>query len=484
MKRKWMAVMVSGALITGASGTYVGMKWFEAEDVQINEQSKDEHFLESTNSKGQSLPDLAKIAQAYNLIKGSYVEEVDDQQLVEGAIQGMVSTLDDPYSIYMDAKTASKFNQTLESSFEGIGAEVTAKDGKILIVSPYKNSPAEKSGLKPKDEIIKIDGESIEGLDLYQATTKIRGKKGTTVTLDIKREGVSKALQFKVKRDEIPMETVFASIKYEGNKPIGYIEITQFSKDTAKDFKRELKKLEKQNMKGLIIDVRGNPGGLLLSVQEILDTLVTSQKPYYQIQQRDGEKLPYYSNLEKSKPYSIAVLVDEGSASASEILAGALKEAEGYTLIGEKTFGKGTVQDAVPMGDGSTIKLTMYKWLTPNGNWIHHKGIQPTIEMKQPDYFYIHPLEVEETLKPDMNNEQVKIAQKMLDGLGYSPGRSDGYYNQKTKTAVRAFQNQVSLPATGELDVKTAQRLEEEIISAIKDEKNDLQLQVALKYFQ
>ncbi|MGE8206943.1 S41 family peptidase [Heyndrickxia sp. NPDC080065] len=483
MKRKWMAVMILSALLTGAGSTYVGMMYFKSDDVQIKDRSGKSNLLESVKNNGNSLPDLAKIAQAFDLIKGSYIEKVDESKLVEGAIQGMVSTLNDPYSVYMDANTASQFNDSLDSSFEGIGAEVTIKDGKILIVAPYKNSPAEKAGLKPKDQIIKIDGINVEGFDLYQATTKIRGKKGTTVTLEIKREGVIDPLQFEVKRDEIPMDTVFSNMKHEGSKSIGYIEITQFSKNTADDFKLELSKLEKQKMDGLIIDVRGNPGGFLLSVQKILDVLVTNHKPYFQIQQRDGEKLPYYSKLTQNKPYPIVVLVDEGSASASEILAGALKEAEGYTLIGEKTFGKGTVQEAVSMGDGSTIKLTMFKWLTPNGNWIHHKGITPNIEIKQPDYFYIHPLEVRKTIFLDMNNDQVKIAQQMLEGLGYATGRNDGYYDTKTERAVKAFQNQVQLPATGEIDTKTAQLLEEEITTAIKDEKNDLQLQVALKYF-
>lgn len=479
-----MAVMISGALITGAGGTYASMKWLVPEEVQIKNELKKSGMLDYTKNKGDSLPDLAKIAQAYELIRGSYVENVDESKLVEGAIQGMVSTLKDPYSVYMDAKTASQFNDSLESSFEGIGAEVTAKDGKILIVAPYKNSPAEKAGLKPKDEIVKINGVNVDGLNLFQATTKIRGKKGTTVTLEIKREGVKTPLEFKVKRDEIPMETVFASLKQEGNQFIGYIEITQFSQNTGDDFIRELTKLEKQKLDGLIIDVRGNPGGLLSSVEEMLKVLVTNQKPYYQIEQRDGEKLPYYSKLKEAKPYPVAVLVDEGSASASEILAGALKEAEGYTLIGEKTFGKGTVQQAIPMGDGSTIKLTMFKWLTPNGNWIHHKGIEPTIKIEQPDYFNIHPLEVEKTITIDTNNEQVKIAQQMLEGLGYGPGRQDGYFDKKTLIAVKAFQNQANLPTTGEIDTVTAQTLEEEIINAMKDEKNDLQLQVALKYFK
>jgi carboxyl-terminal processing protease len=175
------------------------------------------------------------------------------------------------------------------------------------------------------------------------------------------------------------------------------------------------------------------------------------------------------------------VLVNKGSASASEILAGSLKEAVGYPLVGETTFGKGTVQQAVPMGDGSNIKLTLFKWLTPDGNWIHKKGIKPDVAIKQPKIFQTHPLQVEKELKLDMNNEQVKNAQEILDGLGYGPGRIDGYFSKETVTAVKAFQQKNDLAATGMIDSKTASKLEEAALKAIKNEKNDLQLQTAIR---
>ena len=186
--------------------------------------------------------------------------------------------------------------------------------------------------------------------------------------------------------------------------------------------------------------------------------------------------------LEKDKPYPVAVLIDKGSASASEILAGALQEAEEYTLIGEKTFGKGTVQQAVPMGDGSNIKLTLFKWLTPDGNWIHKKGIQPDIAVKQSDLFYVHPLQLKEPLEKDMNNEQVKNAQQILTALGYEPGRTDGYFSPDTETTVKAFQQENGLKVDGRIDGQTASALEQEVLKELKKEKNDLQLQTALKF--
>lgn len=476
MNRKGIALLMAGSLLTGAGGTYAGMKWLGSTDgnsplVQVNKAPKMESDTEN----------LEKMDQAYELILSRYVEKVDRKKLAEGAIQGMLSVLKDPYSIYMDKETAKQFTQTLDSSFEGIGAEVGMNEGKIVIVAPFKNSPAEKAGLKQNDQILKVDGESVEGLDLNKATIKIRGKKGTTVQLEIARQGLKNPLTIDVKRDEIPLETVHASVKKQDGKKIGYMEITSFSENTAEDFKKELSALEDKQIKGLILDVRGNPGGYLTSVRDILKEFVPKDKPLVQIEHRNGEKERFFSTLTEKKNYPIAVLVNKGSASAAEILAGSLQEADGYPLVGETTFGKGTVQQAVPMGDGSNIKLTLFKWLTPDGHWIHKKGIKPDVAIKQPEIFNTHPLQVEAALKEDMNNEQIKNAQEILKGLGFSPGRTDGYFSAETTVAVKGFQQNNGFEPTGKIDSKTAAKLEEAAIKEMKKEKNDLQLQTALR---
>ena len=479
MKRKWIAVISVCSLLIGAGGTYASMTWLFPSDKAIVEEIGME--------KGQGLllgPEQAKldkVAEAYELIQKSYVEAVDEGQLIQGAIQGMIGTLKDPYSVYMDEDTAARFNDSLDSSFDGIGAQITIEDGKLIIVSPIKNSPAEKAGLKAKDRIMKIDGESIEGLDLYEASMKIRGEKGSIVRLEIQRTGLVKPFTIEVTRDEVPVLTVFSEMKEEAGKKIGYIEITSFAERTARDFEAGLVSLEGQNIEGLVIDVRGNPGGRLSSVQDILSQLVTEKKPIVQIEERNGNKTPYFSKLKEKKPYPIVVLIDEGSASASEILAGAMKEIEGYSLVGIKTFGKGTVQQAVPLDDKSNIKLTMFKWLTPDGNWIHGEGIEPTVEVKQPALFNAHTLNYEVELVQDMNNEEVKVVQEMLMGLGFGPGRTDGYFDERTEKAVRAFQLINKIDVSGRVDEKTAAALDEAITNAVQDEKNDIQLRVALK---
>lgn len=478
MKRKWIALLMTGSLLLGAGGTYAGIQWVESSDnnTGIGIENNDGEQQQVISTAG-----LEKVEQAYSLILSSYVEKVDQEKLIEGAIQGMLTTLEDPYSVYMDAETARQFNETLESSFQGIGAEVSMVDNKIVIVSPFKDSPAEKAGLKPNDQILKVDGESVEGLDLYEATMRIRGEKGSTVQLEIQRQGLKEPLKINVKRDEIPQITVNADMKQQAGENVGYLEITSFSEDTAKEFYGELEKLEKQKMNGLIIDVRGNPGGFLSSVQEILKGLVPDEKPLYQIEERNGEKTRYFSALKQGKSYPIVVLTDNGSASASEILAGALKEAGGYPVIGEKTFGKGTVQQAVPMGDGSNIKLTLFKWLTPDGNWIHKNGIEPTIPVEQPKIYHTHPIQIEEPLKLDMNTEQVRNAQEILEGIGYVPGRTDGYFNDQTEMAVKAFQRKRDMDVTGLIDSKTAAALEEAAREEMRKEQNDTQLQTAIK---
>jgi carboxyl-terminal processing protease len=476
VNKKTTAILMALSMLVGAGGTYAGM--------QLAAPDRDREITLVEPDKAATNDDekeLKKVEQAYELIKKRYVEKVDDDKLIQGAIQGMISTLNDPYSVYMDEETSEQFTESLDSSFEGIGAEVSMINGKVTIVAPIKNSPAEKAGLKPNDQILRVNGESLEGLDLYEAVLKIRGKKGTTVQLDILRPGVKEVIKVKVVRDEIPIETVYDSVKTYNGKKVGYLEVTSFSENTAQDFKKKLAELESEHIDGLIIDVRGNPGGYLQSVEEILKQFIPKDKPYVQIEERNGDKQRFYSDLTKKKPYPIVVLIDKGSASASEILAGAMKEAGGYKLVGETSFGKGTVQQAIPMGDGSNIKLTLYKWLTPDGHWIHKKGVKPDVEVKQPDYFHVSPLHIEKELAFDMNNEQVKNAQQMLKGIGFDPGRTDGYFSKETESAVKAFQKANKLPQTGKIDKNTAEVLQAKVMDAIRDDNNDVQLKTAMK---
>lgn len=425
---------------------------------------------------------LDKLKRAYALIHSSYIRPYDEQKLVDGAIQGMFEALGDPHSSYMDKKTAQLLKESLQSSFTGIGATTMMKDGYVTIVAPLKGSPAEKAGVKSGDRIILVNNKKLKGLVLEEAVSLMRGPKGTKANLEIMRPGVTEVVKIAVVRDEIPLESV--SAKLESGK-IGVVKISRFAEETAKDFSKELKKLENQGMRGLIIDVRGNPGGILQTAQEMLNQLVPSKKTIFMVEFKDGSKPKTLSTGKDGKKYPIYVLIDKGSASASEILAASLRESTGSKLFGERSYGKGTVQQTHNLPDGSNVKLTMAKWLTPKGIWIDQhggtKGIEPDVAVKQADFFNLIPPQVTKTIKKDANVPAVKLAQLLLDALGYTPGRFDGYFDSKTEMAFKAFQSAQKIKVTGELDVITSEKMQAAVMQMRNDPKNDVQLQVALQ---
>ncbi|WP_151733798.1 S41 family peptidase ['Paenibacillus yunnanensis' Narsing Rao et al. 2020] len=418
-----------------------------------------------------------KLGTALSLIEGNYYEEVDRDKLIDGAVNGMMEALGDPYSNYMGKETAEKFEESIEGSFSGIGAEVSSENGKVVVVSPIKGSPAEKAGIQAKDIILSVNGETLEGLELNDAVAKIRGPKGSEAVLEIQRSGSAEALKFTIVRDDVKLETVYATME----DSVGIIEVTQFSQNTAERFKEELANLEKQGMKGLVIDVRNDPGGVLPIVIEMAEQFVPSGKAIVQVEDKNKQR-EVSTSKGSSKKYPVAVLMNKGSASASEILAGALQQSAGAKLIGEHSFGKGTVQTSFDkqFGDGSLLKITIAKWLTPDGTWIHGKGIEPDIAVAQPDYFAVAPINKSNTLQFNMNSTDVKNAQVMLEGLGYKPGRKDGYFDTATKNAVKKFQTASKLTATGVIDAKTAEALEAALIKVIQDPANDNQRNAAI----
>lgn len=487
MKKRYVVIALVLGILLGVGGAFTGYLFLSNGDDDASDSTIQERLLEQImtqqSSMEENMGDMSKVLEAYSLIKDMYVEDVEDNDLIEGAIQGMLLSLEDPYSVYLDQEAMKEFNQQIESSFEGIGAEVSMVNGNVTIVSPIKDSPAEKAGLSPNDQVLKVDGESLEGLSLQEAVNKIRGEKGSEVTLEIKRPGVDEPLEVSIVRDSIPVETVYVDTKEQNGKKIGVIELTSFSESTAEEMKAELEKMEKAGIDGLVIDVRGNPGGLLPAAEGILEQFIPKDKPMLQIEDENGKKTRYFSKLAEPKEYPVAVLVNEGSASASEILAISLKEALGYEVVGETTFGKGTVQQTIPMGDGSTIKLTRFKWLSSDGTFIDGKGVEPTVEQKMPDYYYTHPIQLEEdeTFAFNDTSEQIKNIQIMLDGLGYDVGRTDGYYNKETEDAVKTFQADHDLSISGEIDKKTAEVIETQVRERIRAGEDDLQMEKALE---
>ncbi|MCT4798050.1 S41 family peptidase [Exiguobacterium profundum] len=428
-----------------------------------------------TNAEGWD-----KVDQVRDLIEEHSLQDISEDDLLTGALDGMTAALNDPYSDFLDAEETSQFTDSIESSFEGIGATLEKKGEDILIVAPIKGAPAEEAGLRPGDIITAVDGESIEGMDVQEAVQLIRGEKGTTVTLTIRRG--SQTADYEIIRDTIPIETVFSEVKEKDGKKIGYLQVTQFSEPTADEFLEQLEQLESEEIDSLIIDVRGNPGGLLPAVIEMSEGFVPTSKPVVQIENADGDRDAQNGRAREAKPYDLFVLTDEGSASASEILTGAMKEGAGATIIGTKTFGKGVVQTAFDLEDGSNLKLTTSKWLTPDGNWINKKGIEPDIEVEQPDFFNVtRVLTEEESLQVGDYGDAVSNLHKILTGIGYEPGGQPGYYGDTMANAVKAFQTDNGLEASGTVDEETASALEAKLLEAIQDEANDAQLNRALE---
>ncbi|OXS55836.1 peptidase S41 [Cohnella sp. CIP 111063] len=431
--------------------------------------------------EGLRQDEVDKLNKAMSLIEKRYLLPADRKKLLDGAVQGMVESLSDPYSVYKPEDEAEQYMDALQGAFTGIGAELRIENGTVVVESPIRGSPAERAGLQPRDVLLSINGESLYGLTLSEAVTKIRGPKGTKAKLKVQRAGRSEPLDLELVRDRIDPETVSSEIGADG---IGHLFINQFTNETSAQVAEELAAMERQGLKVLVIDVRNNPGGYLQSVVEVADLLLEKGKPIVQSEYRDGHRKVDVAEhgAKNGKRYPMVVLINKGSASASEILAGALKQSAGALLVGDTTYGKGTVQVHFngELGDDSLIKLTVYKWLLPDGTWINEEGIEPDIRVAQPDYFLAWRLPRDRVLKPDSTGGDVENLQTILSGVGYPADRSDGYYSPKTREAVERFQKDESLPPTGEVDAETAQRLEEKLYAALQDRANDAQWQRAL----
>lgn len=420
--------------------------------------------------------EFEKLYSTYDKIKDDYYEEVDEEKLVDGAINGMIKSLDDPYSAYMDKKEASSFHESISSSFEGIGAEIQEQDGQIMVVSPIKGSPAEKAGVKPNDIILSVDGKSVEGLTSSEAVLKIRGEKGTKVDLSISRAGESEPIELTIKRDTIPIETVYAEMLDDG---VAKIQVTSFSEHTVQELKTSLEEMSKKDMKGLVLDLRGNPGGLLDQAIKMASLFIPNGEVVLQVEDRSGKKDVYKSENDGELKIPVVVLIDDGSASASEIVAAAVSESADIPLIGVKSFGKGTVQTAQDFEDGSNFKYTAAKWLTPEGNWIHKKGIKPDINVKLPDYASLPYISPDKELKASDSSSEVKAAEEMLKVAGHDPGKIDGFFDEATKNAVTAFQREQKIKETGTIKDDTTVKLMQVIREKIL--KNDTQVKKAVE---
>lgn len=330
-------------------------------------------------------PELNEFISTYNTILKDYYDSVSEKDLVNAAVSGMINSLGDPYSSYMDSEETESFNEAVDGSYVGIGVTVGQRDGKNCVVDMFKDSPAKKAGMKVNDVFVKVGDKDVTKLSLTELSKLIKGKSGTAIKIVVQRDG--KEVDLVVKRAAVEIPSVSSKIIEKDGKKIGYISIDSFAANTFTQFKNELSKLDKKKVQSLILDVRSNPGGHLIQVTKILELFFDKKTVLYQIETK-GKKRKVFSTTKDKKTYPIAVLVNSSSASASEILAACFKENyKNVKIIGKTTYGKGTVQQAVELSTGASLKYTTQKWLTPKGNWINEKGVVPDIVVNQSEEF-------------------------------------------------------------------------------------------------
>ncbi len=421
-------------------------------------------------------PSYQKFLQTYTRLTESYYEKLNPNQLLEGAIGGMVHAVGDPFSQYMNPALAARFRELVSSQFQGIGAVLSLQGGQLVIASVLPGSPASNAGLHKSDVLLAIGGSPTATMSLEQAVKAIRGKVGTKVELKLAR-GKS-VLTISVMRKKIVEPTVFAKVYPQH---IGYLLITQFSANTATAFLNDLERMKQEGVKGLVIDVRDDPGGYLQSVNQIAGYLLPKNSVIAQIATRSGSRKMLWAKGDLL-PVPKVCLINGDTASAGEILAAALAESGRVPLVGERTYGKGTVQETDQFADGSSLKLTVARWLTPNGTWIHRVGIAPSFRVPAPAYYHYAalPMSFKTPLKEGDNQVAIALLQRILLALHYNPGRTDGYFSPGTYAAVAAFQRTHNLSPTGEVDGNTAYVLNVALL--LQRQKNDPQLLTALGY--
>ena len=327
--------------------------------------------------------------ETYDTIMKDYYKSVDSNTLIEGAINGMLGSLNDEHTMYFDKKSKEAFDSELSGNYYGIGAQIQLTgEGTIKITKVFNDSPAEKAGLKAEDVFVSVDGVSVKGKNATEVANMLKSNTVKTSKIVIKREG--NEINFDVTKENITLFSVSSEMLKNNNKNIGYLSVSIFGQKTYSQFKDALLKLESQNMDSLIIDLRGNTGGYLYTVTNMLEECVGKDNIMYQIQSSNGVK-KYKSSKETSRKYKIVILVDENSASASEIMAASMKENYGAILVGKTTYGKGTVQTTKNLSNGSMIKYTIEKWLTPNGKNIDKEGITPDYDVDIGDSYLNSP---------------------------------------------------------------------------------------------
>lgn len=432
--------------------------------------------------------EIPVIDQAYSLIKEKSVFTMKDEELIEGALRGMTEAIKDPYSTYYTEKEAAIHRQSLAGQRVGIGIEVTEKDGRFIVISPVKSSPAEKAGIRPFDEIVQVDDVRVEGKTLGELLQLIQGKAGEKVTLVLYRPSTDRHIKVTVERAEIDNQTVTWKVIPIDDVNIGYVSISMFGEETVDEWVQATEELLEKNVNGIVVDLRDNPGGYLHSVTGVVSSIGKEGEVFAYMQNAEGTMDPIRTikleaneeYLNKMKLIPLVVLQNEGSASASEVMTGALKSWNRAIIVGLKSFGKGTVQETYDLENGGELKLSTNKWLTPDRDWVHGKGVESDIEVEQHPLFSIEQRPLRGEFAEGDYSEEVAYVQKVLSGLGYNLLRTDGFYDEQTAEAVASYRQKHELKSGRHIDDELFASIREQVVLYKEDMEHDVQLKMGL----
>ncbi len=442
MKNKHIIIIAAVILVTNLA-TYIGVTSIEDSRVIHYGQNRDEA---ETPEEPVAADELNLIREIITILEMTHLEEIDRQELMEGAYHGILEKLSDPEAGYLDPEEYENLRVQTEATYGGIGIEVFYDDGYVTVVAPIAGTPGEEAGLCSGDRILSVNGTDLVDEGLNKAVNLMRGEPGTEVTIEVDRPTVDEFLEFEITRAEVELESVESEML---DDHAGYIKLTSFTETSSREFSEALEQLKAKGMEKLVLDLRGNPGGLLDAAIEIADLLIP-EGPITHV--TDGEeKVETFNSGTEGLGIPMVTIVNESSVSAAEVLAGALQDSETARLVGRQTFGKASVQNISELSDGSALRHTVATYETPDGRKIHGKGLTPDLEVDPSQLVKLAAEPISINLAEGDKGEEVETLQGLLSELGFYDHEITGHFDENTVRALGSFQSDRDIEVTGEM---------------------------------